>query len=146
MLDMSDLNGSYLVKQHFLRKILAYQTVDVFVCPSLPTMVRLGEETLAIKFCSDSFVAGELLSVVKCDRFNNLTYEHTQDFVGNLIGEFRLGITDQYTPANPLQKRYQVAGRPGSTDQVSLPVTNARAGFDYVRPFVNIHAISYFTA
>ena len=127
VLNKGDLDCCDLCERHFLREVLTNQTVGVFVCSTFPTVVRLGEETLATECCGNLFVAGELLAVVECDGFYDLAFEQTQDFGGDIVGKFRFRIADQYTSANPLQECHQIARRIGSANKISLPIAKPKA-------------------
>ena len=133
-------------KRCFLWEVLTNQAIGVFICPTFPTMVRLGEETTTTKLCGDLFVAGELLAVVERDRLDNRVVEQTQYLIGNLVGKFRLRIADQHASANPLKECHQVARSISSTHQIGFPITESLAGFDHSRPQVDIHAIADFAA
>jgi len=55
-------------------------------------VIGFGEVALAVEFCGDPLVAGELLAIIKREGLDDFVFEHTQDIARHFAGRFRPGI------------------------------------------------------
>lgn len=127
------------------RKILAQQSVGVFVRAALPGRPRVTKIDLDLGGQCQALMIGELFASVLGQRPVKFTGQSLRLFDQRRDDAFSILVRDlgQHDVARmTLDKRCDIAV-PGSADQVALPMARHGAIFNRRRPFADGHGILY---
>ncbi len=131
------------IETHLLRKELPYKAVHVLVGTSLPGSIGMGKEEVGIKGAGDTLMPCKLLAIVRRQRMHTGRKRRQQGDHGSRHGISRFGrhVRHQGIPRFPLVERHQGLLMAGTDDQISFPVTKARAPIDDSRTLLDRHLI-----
>ena len=139
---LSQIGPVHVVKRFPLGVDASQFTVEVFVGPALPSVVRLGKVDLAVERVGDPGMVGEFTTVIERDGVDRvLERRHHR---GNRVGDGGLraasdGARDQ-KPGLPFHERDDRAAMTCPNDGVAFPVAKGLAGLDGGRTLVDINA------
>ena len=124
------------------RKVLADQSIGVFVQPALPGVVGPGKIELGIKRLGQADVASEFLAIVRSDCVNQVSirFQSALDPRSNIFGRLPVDPCQAGQLRDAVYHRGHCTALTCSDNRVRLPVADPQLLFDDRRPLTDIDA------
>lgn len=128
-----------------LGDILTDESVGVFVGSSLPGMVRSGKEEAHTCCSGNSFVLGELQTIVSCHGLHEVilfeAFEDADDLVGSFSSGWILELPEPDFPGLPVVQCEDMLGTSSSGNRINLVIAHTVLPVNDFRSFGDVDSV-----
>jgi len=130
-----------------LGDVLADQSIHIFIRPSLPGSIRMGEKEIDLQGVCNPFVIGKPLAIIRSEALQTIRNRVKQlnDCITRLVRSAMIDLGQQAKARLAFGQGYNGITMPFANESVHSPVSNSGISFNDGWTLIKTHPVGYFT-